>query len=474
MRNGLFGAVAALVACASFAAGQPSPVALAPVSPKAPAAPVSPFGALTQVSSEPAPPPPAASPALPVTGLATFDAPPPPPMPAEERFHPTQTADAYPFYVWGEAEYLAWGIKKGSTPPPLVTTGPPTANNPAALSDPTTVLLFRDRPIDYHASGGGRFAIGAWFDPDETFGAEYTALVLVQRIASFSSFSDGAGTPVLGIPYVNAQNGEEEVNYASFPGRFAGSISVVSTSRLWGMEGTFYENAGETTLHLGHGPWPWPLGDLRTHLLGGFRYLTLEEAVDLMQPSTVLAGGGADFKGAPLQTGDTETIHDFFGVRTQFFGGQVGIRSEFDHGPFYLEFTGKAAVGDSHELVRISGSTTLLPAATGIPVVAPGGFLATSTNSGRHFRDQLAFVPEGGINLGWQPIPLLRFYVGYTYLYWSNVLRAPDQIDRTVNLTQVPSSPTFGTLTGPARPAVPFRTTDFHGQGMNFGVELRY
>ena len=175
-----------------------------------------------------------------------------------------------------------------------------------------------------------------------------------------------------------------------------------------------------------------------------------------------------------MQTGDAEIIHDSFGVRSQFFGGQVGARSEFDYGPLYAELLGKVAVGDSHETVRVNGNTTLIPAATGVPVVAPGGLLATATNIGRKSRDEFAVVPELGVNVGYQPVPLLRFFVGYTFLYWSDVVRAGDQIDRTVNLTVVPSSGTFGPLTGPARPVVPFRTTDFWAQGVQFGFELQY
>ena len=178
-------------------------------------------------------------------------------------------------------------------------------------------------------------------------------------------------------------------------------------------------------------------------------------------------------KALALQTGDLEVLHDSFNARSQFFGGQVGVRSEFDHGPFYAEFTGKVGMGDSHESILVNGATTLVPAATGVPQVAPGGFLATATNSGRFVRDRFAVVPEVGINAGYQPCPLLRLFVGYTFLYWSDVVRAGDQIDRTVNLTAVPSSGTFGTLVGPARPTVPFRGTDFWAQGVTFGFELR-
>ncbi len=247
---------------------------------------------------------------------------------------------------------------------------------------------------------------------------------------------------------------------------------ATSSAMVWGMEGTFYSDWGETTLRFGDSP--FPLGDLRTHLLAGFRYLSLEEDFNLTQPSLELAGGETDFNGAAVQTGDLEVIRDAFNARSQFYGAQVGLRSEFDRGPFYAEFTGKVGLGDSHESVLVSGNTTLVPAATGIPVVAPGGFFATSTNIGRPVRDRFAVVPECNVNVGYQLFPQLRLFVGYSFIYWSDVVRAADQIDRIVNLTAVPSSGTFGTLTGPARPAVPFRGTDFWMQGVSFGFELRF
>jgi hypothetical protein len=63
--------------------------------------------------------------------------------------------------------------------------------------------------------------------------------------------------------------------------------------------------------------------------------------------------------------------------------------------------------------------------------------------------------------------------VGYSFLYWSNVLRVGDQLDRTVDTSQVATSLTV-LPTSPPRPAVKFADTDLWVQGINFGLELRY
>jgi hypothetical protein len=65
--------------------------------------------------------------------------------------------------------------------------------------------------------------------------------------------------------------------------------------------------------------------------------------------------------------------------------------------------------------------------------------------------------------------------MGYSFLYWSNVWRAGDQIDRVVDVTQIPNfAPPDVQPTGFARPGVPFRTSDFWAQGLNFGVEFTW
>ena len=64
----------------------------------------------------------------------------------------------------------------------------------------------------------------------------------------------------------------------------------------------------------------------------------------------------------------------------------------------------------------------------------------------------------------------IRAYVGYTFLYLSNVSRAGSQIDPVVNSSQIPP----GTLMGAARPAFIRQDTDFWAKGINFGLEIRF
>jgi hypothetical protein len=83
-------------------------------------------------------------------------------------------------------------------------------------------------------------------------------------------------------------------------------------------------------------------------------------------------------------------------------------------------------------------------------------------------------VPEAGVNFGFQLTRCLRVVAGYSFLYNSSVLRAGNQIDRGLNVTQLPSQVGPGTLVGVARPVPVLRGSDFWAQGFSVGLELRY
>jgi hypothetical protein len=68
-------------------------------------------------------------------------------------------------------------------------------------------------------------------------------------------------------------------------------------------------------------------------------------------------------------------------------------------------------------------------------------------------------VPELGVKVGFQLNDYIRITAGYNFLYWSNVARPGEQVNRMV----------LG-----ANPPFTFRTTDFWVQGITAGVEIRY
>ena len=68
----------------------------------------------------------------------------------------------------------------------------------------------------------------------------------------------------------------------------------------------------------------------------------------------------------------------------------------------------------------------------------------------------------------------LSAHVGYTIIWWDNVVRPGDQLTRVVNLTQVPSSLGFGALAGPRGPRPFENESRFWAQGLDLGLAFRY
>jgi hypothetical protein len=400
--------------------------------------------------------------------------------PNAERYYPTQEASAFPYTSWVSAEYLFWEIKNGPRPPSLVTISSAQAPNPGVLGTPGTAVLFPTSNFDYGDASGGHWKIGSWLNYHETLGVEITGLLLEQRSVGFSALANSAGFPVLGVPFQDAVSRLELVDFVSFPGRFAGGIDVTSRSRLWGMEGTLLSNGIKTQV----GGRADPVGDFRADFLGGFRYLDLDENLEVVQTSIVLRGGSADFNGKPVGPGHVLLIRDGFSCRNQFYGGQIGVQGEFTHGCFFVDFLGKLGLGATREMIEVSGNTVLTGGLEQVqgrprllavipPATAEGGLLATATNIGKRQKERFSVLPELGITLGYQLHPLFRVFAGYTFLYLSDVVRPGDQVDRVINLSRVPTSGSFAPmLQGPARPALPFRETDFWAHGFNFGFEF--
>jgi hypothetical protein len=351
---------------------------------------------------------------------------------------------------WFRGEYLLWWLKE-SPVPALVTTSPP--GTPRALAGvlgaPGTVILF-DGDENPERSGG-RFTIGFWFDSEQTIGLESTTMFLAERSIVFRDGS--GGTPILARPFFNVVSGTQASELVAYPGVLAGNVVASSANQLWSTElnlrGNFWRGC------FWHLDW-----------LAGVRFLGFDEKLGISEGLTVPAGAGS-------LTGSNIVVQDSFGTHNQFVGGQVGLEVGFRRGRWSVDLLGKVALGNTHEEANINGSTQF--AVPGLPVnVQPGGLYALPSNIGEYTRDRFAVVPEAGVLIGYQITRTLRAIVGYTFLYNSAVLRPGNQIDRGINVSQLPSQVGPGTLVGPARPAPILHGSDFWAQGLSFGLELRY
>jgi hypothetical protein len=349
---------------------------------------------------------------------------------------------------YASADYLLWWIKASNTPP-LVTRGSAGDPIPGALGLPGTTVLFGGHSVEDNPFSGGRFMLGYWFGDQHLFGVEGGGFYLGQQGKNFSATS--FGNPILARPIVDATTGTESTELVAGPNVLAGTVSVNTQSKMFGYELNLRSNLCAGCVR----------GvDYYVDAILGYRGLGLDESLDVHESLVVIGGGGA---------GEQFAISDHFGVQNRFYGGQLGLLSEFRWGRWVLDLNGKFALGPTQELVRIAGSSTITPAG-GTAQTFNGGLLALSSNIGRYDRDVFTWVPELGLNIGYQCTEHLRLYVGYNVLYWSSVVRPGNQIDRTVNPNLLP--PAVGG--GPARPQFAYNATDFWAQGVTFGLEFKY
>lgn len=358
--------------------------------------------------------------------------------------------------LWFNADYLMWWTKSGPVVP-LVTTGSFADPQPGVLGAPNTSVLFGDSNLDYGLFAGMRLGGGIWIAPRLAVEASY--FLLEKRSQHFSAIGDGAGNPLIGRPIINDITGNEILESDSVPGRLAGGIAVSSSSRVLGWEINVVGNLVQARSR-------------SLDLLLGFRALDLNESLEINERYAPLMPG-LTFLGAQVAASNSLTDFDRFQASNRFYGPQLGGKFDWTRGRFTVGVVGKVALGTTLQAVDITGATALVTPA-GVAAVAPGGVLALPSNIGHHYQEQFTVVPEVGLNLGVYITPRLTARVGYTFLYWSDVVRPGAQVDRRVSLNQVPSDTLFG-VPGPSnRPAFAFRESDYWAQGLNFGLEFRY
>jgi hypothetical protein len=362
----------------------------------------------------------------------------------------------YGGHIWLSADYLLWWLKEPKVPP-LVTSGSPASAG--VLGNPGTTVLFGGDHLDMIHYDGIRASMG-YTCPDEILGIEGTGFYFFDNRRNFQAASSAGGSPVIARPFINASTGLETVQLVAFPGSFSGDTQVSSLTRFWGsdvnMIGVVYGGC-----------------QANFDILGGFRYLDLNDDFRMVKDSTLLGAGQSALNGILVLPPASNSVTDRFVARSQFFGGQLGGQAEFRCGCIFLDLIGKVALGNSHEVITISGSTSVTQA--GGTTTVPGGLLAVASNSGQFRQDEFAMVAEAQANLGVQICKSIRGFVGYNFVYWTDVVRAGDQIARVIGETQVPSSVTFGQpAPGPAAPPLPFRQSSFWAHGLNFGLAVRY
>ncbi len=152
----------------------------------------------------------------------------------------------------------------------------------------------------------------------------------------------------------------------------------------------------------------------------------------------------------------------------------MGLKFEFQRNRWGIDLFPRIGLGDTHSTVTIGGQTVITDNA-GAETTYPGGLLARPTNIGQYAKDSFSVVPELDLNLSYQLTPHAKFIVGYSFIYWSNVARAGEQINTTVNKSTLPNAPAGTMPTGDlTQPSFTFAESSFWAQGLNVGLDCRW
>ena len=372
---------------------------------------------------------------------------------------------------FGSAEYLLWWTEHSPLPPALITTGPVTAM-PGALGNGGIPMT--PGSLDEGAMSGARFGLGYWLDDGRNWGIEAGGFFLPRQTRTVAYSSDSSGNPVVAFRFLDPPVGgvsSEDAFVASVPaivsagppqiGPYSGSVGLTTSTSLWGADANFLAKA-------------WECEGIRWQLLAGFRYLGLDESLDLSFTRHAIPGSGAMvfFQGNPYSDPSSVSASDSFQTHNQFYGGQVGAKGEMNFGMFFFTFGGKLAIGDLHESLNIMGTSTLTQ--PGSPnVTVPGGLFAAASNIGHYTRDEFSVLPELELRVGCHISENIQVFVGYNLLYLNRVARPGSQFDQVVDTGGTVIDPGFtGATTTYPRPI--FGETNFWAQGLDFGVQFSY
>ncbi|WP_246114311.1 BBP7 family outer membrane beta-barrel protein [Rubripirellula tenax] len=356
--------------------------------------------------------------------------------------------------LWVRTEYLQWWTE-GMDVPSLVTTGPATSARTQAgvLGQPGTNTLFGGGEINGDSSPGIRFRSGFWLTPQATFAIEGEYFQLLGN-QSDDYRGSGNGSSVLARPFFDVSRGFDTAQLISFRDTASGSIAIDSDTDFKsflingraGLCPTGICNAnGETD---------------RIDWIIGYRYMKLDDRLGFNERITSLI---------PTAPG-TIAINESFRTSNEFRGLQLGVVHQANFKRAWLESLLRVAVGNNKRSTDIRGRTAITE--NGVTENYNGGLLAQRTNIGNFEQDEFTMIPEVGFTLGIRLTDWLDATVGYTMVYFPNVVRAGDQIDTDVNSNLFP--PEDPAVTDGLRPLFKPVESQYWAHGLNLGAELRF
>jgi hypothetical protein len=260
---------------------------------------------------------------------------------------------------------------------------------------------------------------------------------------SFSRASDAGGLPVLARPFYDEFSGQLNAVLASNPPPPPGFLIV----------GEVADQARNDLMNLDAylRVLLYQYDDRRLDLLIGYQFSEIRDSLSLRTTNDLPAA-----------------FHDRFSAANSFHGAGLGLQGEYRYGGLTFSMLSKLGFGNMHREVRIAGEGQ-----------APslGGILAQPSNIGTYNDDVFSFVPEVELKMLYEVAENLELSVGYSFVYWTDVALAGDQIDTVDFGGRVwPRSDRrwIQGLPGVDAPAFDgINDGGFWAQGLTFGVTLK-
>lgn len=421
---------------------------------------------------------------------------------------------------WFTGEYLMWYPKAVNYSAPLVTNSSP--GNRGVIGNVLTMVVDGDERVNFGMVSGFRLNGGTWCDASGRYGLDFSGFGMESKTVNFVQGNQPGIMPLIARPFIDSRNNIQGAYLVTSPTFATGYVVDATSTNAWGAEANYLINLYRSPPESGHG--------YSLTFLTGFRFFQLEEGVNLISASSLFPGASANFNNSVFTAaaGPTPILIDridngFNGlgpnistiVRTSssvttvnlnifdqiktinnFYGTNLGLYQQLNHGRWSFGLTAKLGLGVMHQAVHIDGYSNLQTTAsttTNTLVVRQGavvlnnnantfnfqnnivrGGLYNQANSiGIYQRNQFGVLPEFNFRIAYSLSSSITTFVSYNAMFLNGVVRAPSLVTGQVNPALQPTSAEFGNLTRPQQ-TDKFPSTDYWLQGITFGLSIRF
>jgi hypothetical protein len=364
-----------------------------------------------------------------------------------------------------DPQYVLW--VRGNTQDSL-----PVANNSVLVGAQGTTIVGQVADTvqeERQPASGGRLALGYWHTQKNDWvpggirdlGAEAIFFVVGERSARFVDDS----SPHIIRPFFDVNNRQASAFVVASPGLATGAVDARAEASIWGAEANVWKNIY----------YDCPGTTCSLNVMAGLRFLSLHQRLNI-DTISVFNQNLAAFPTFLPFAGNTLQVSDSFATQNHFYGGQIGIGAKWwlwENACLDLGF--KLALGATSEDLVIAGSQ-VRTLANSTKISSPAGVLALPSNIGNHHVNKFSQVPEADVKLSIPLLNCLTLSTGVSVLYWNRILRPALEIDRSLDISQIPNFPagTAAAPTGLNQPNVPLRQSELLLFGLSVGLEFNW